>query len=242
VLPPCSPHLTLLATGSLEPSLLRGPARHRPFAPALHLHQRKLSRNLHLQYSAKSQSTPRCQSLVTARSDHPPVLGRSGPQVTPAPASPSSLSLSSRWWVRAGQHPLVHRGTDTRRRIGSETARGGIERRTVPGGGGFFPFSDGGLPGGIRMQCYENTLLSKSRRNHRFPWFYLVLVKHGNNSQFEKDISKKRLFIRWYHHQKRKFSHQCMFGIGIASHSMGSNAPILCSLTITQGIRCGGRN
>jgi hypothetical protein len=149
-LPPCSPHLTLLATGSLEPSLLRGPARHRPFAPALHLHQRKLSRNLHLQYSAKSQSTPRCQSLVTARSDHPPVLGRSGPQVTPAPTSPSSLSLSSRWWGRAGQHPLVHRGTDTRRRIGSETARGGIERRTVPGGGGFFLFPMGGFRGGDR--------------------------------------------------------------------------------------------
>jgi hypothetical protein len=27
-----------------------------------------------------SQSTPRCQSLITARSDHPPVLGRSDPQ------------------------------------------------------------------------------------------------------------------------------------------------------------------
>jgi hypothetical protein len=60
--------------------LLEGPARHRPFARTLHLHQRKSSRNLHLQYSAKSQSTPRCQSLITARSDHPPVLRRSGPQ------------------------------------------------------------------------------------------------------------------------------------------------------------------
>jgi hypothetical protein len=84
-LPLCGPHLTPLATGSLEPSLLvspllEGPARHRPFAPALHLHQHKSSRNLHLQYSAKSQSTPRFQSLITARSDHPPVLGRSGPQ------------------------------------------------------------------------------------------------------------------------------------------------------------------
>jgi hypothetical protein len=84
-LPPCGPHLTPLATGSLESgllvsSLLGGPARHRPFAPTLHLHQRTSSRNLHLQYSAKSQSTPCCQSLITARSDHPPVLGRSGPQ------------------------------------------------------------------------------------------------------------------------------------------------------------------
>jgi hypothetical protein len=84
-LPSCGPHLTPLATGSLESGLLvspllGGPARHRPFAPTLHLHQRKSSCNLHLQYSAKSQSTPRCQSLITARSDHPPVLGRSGPQ------------------------------------------------------------------------------------------------------------------------------------------------------------------
>jgi hypothetical protein len=84
-LPPCGLHLTPLATRSLEPSLLvspllGGPARHRPFALALHLHQHKSNRNLHLQYSAKSQSTPRSQSLITARSDQPPVLGCSGPQ------------------------------------------------------------------------------------------------------------------------------------------------------------------
>jgi hypothetical protein len=96
-LPPCGPHLTPLATESLESVLLvspflRGPTRHRPFAPTLHLHQRKSSRNLHLQYSAKSQSTPRCQSLITARSDHPPVLGRPSPQgsATPPP-SPASM-------------------------------------------------------------------------------------------------------------------------------------------------------
>jgi hypothetical protein len=85
-LPPWGPQLTPLATGSLESGILvsplfRGPARHRPFAPTLHLHQRKSSRNLHLQYSAKSQSTPRCQSLITARSDHPLVLGRSSPHI-----------------------------------------------------------------------------------------------------------------------------------------------------------------
>jgi hypothetical protein len=45
-------------TGSIEPSLfvallLRGPGRLRPFAPALHQHQRKLSRNLHLQYGPR---------------------------------------------------------------------------------------------------------------------------------------------------------------------------------------------
>jgi hypothetical protein len=78
-LPPCDPHLTQLATGSLQSGplvspFLVGPARHRPFAPTLHLHQRKSSCNLHLQYSAKSQSTPRCQSLITARSDQPPIL------------------------------------------------------------------------------------------------------------------------------------------------------------------------
>jgi hypothetical protein len=78
-LPPCSPHLTPLVTGSLESGLLVSPllgdpARHRPFVPALHLHQCKSSHNLHLQYSAKSQSTPCCQSLITAGSDDPPVL------------------------------------------------------------------------------------------------------------------------------------------------------------------------
>jgi hypothetical protein len=83
---PCGPHLTLLATGSLESGLLvslllGGPTRHRHFVPTLHLHPHKSSPNLHLQYSAKSQSTPRCQSLITARSDHPPVLRRSGPQL-----------------------------------------------------------------------------------------------------------------------------------------------------------------
>jgi hypothetical protein len=46
----------------------------RPFALVLHLHQHESSRNLHLQYIAKNQSTQRCQSLVTQGSDHPPVL------------------------------------------------------------------------------------------------------------------------------------------------------------------------
>jgi hypothetical protein len=55
----CGPHLTPLATGSLESGLLvspllGGPAWHKPFAPILHMHQRKSSRNLHLQYSANS--------------------------------------------------------------------------------------------------------------------------------------------------------------------------------------------
>jgi hypothetical protein len=50
------------------------PHRQRPFALVLHLHQHQSSRNLHLQYLAKNQSTQRCQSLITKGSDHPPVL------------------------------------------------------------------------------------------------------------------------------------------------------------------------
>jgi hypothetical protein len=41
------------------------PHRWRPFALVLHLHQHESSRNLHLQYLAKNQSTQRCQSLIT---------------------------------------------------------------------------------------------------------------------------------------------------------------------------------
>jgi hypothetical protein len=64
-LPPCGPHLISFGhrVHRVEPTCLstpRRPHRLRPFAPALHLHQHKSSRNLHLQYSAKSQSTPRC--------------------------------------------------------------------------------------------------------------------------------------------------------------------------------------
>jgi hypothetical protein len=50
------------------------PHRQRPFALVLHLHHHESSRNLHLQYLAKNQSTQRCLSLITQRSDHPPVL------------------------------------------------------------------------------------------------------------------------------------------------------------------------
>jgi hypothetical protein len=50
------------------------PHRRRPFALSLHLHQHQSSRNLHLQYLAKNQSTQCCQSLITQGSDHPPVL------------------------------------------------------------------------------------------------------------------------------------------------------------------------
>jgi hypothetical protein len=50
------------------------PHRQRPFALVLHLHQHESSRNPHLQYLAKNQSTQHCQSLITQGSDHPPVL------------------------------------------------------------------------------------------------------------------------------------------------------------------------
>jgi hypothetical protein len=50
------------------------PHRRRPFMLVLHLHQHLSSRNLHLQYLAKNQSTQRCQSLITQGSDHPTVL------------------------------------------------------------------------------------------------------------------------------------------------------------------------
>jgi hypothetical protein len=38
------------------------------------LHQHQSSRNLHLHYLAKNMSTQHCLSLITAGSDHPPVL------------------------------------------------------------------------------------------------------------------------------------------------------------------------
>jgi hypothetical protein len=115
-LPPCGPHLTLLATGSLESCLLvspllGGPARHRPFTLTLHLHQHKSRRNLHPQYSVKSQSTPRCQSLITTRSDHPPVLGHSGPHGTASPprARRAGMAAPSRArWAGAAAPSQAH--------------------------------------------------------------------------------------------------------------------------------------
>jgi hypothetical protein len=106
---PCGPHLTPLATGSLEPSRLLHtwrPHRRQLFALVLHLHQHQSSCNLHLQYLAKSQSTQRCQSLIAPGSDHPPVLEphmvltgcRSGQPATHALASgkPCKKSLTKK--------------------------------------------------------------------------------------------------------------------------------------------------
>jgi hypothetical protein len=50
------------------------PHRQWPSVLVLLLHQHHSSRNLHLQYLAKNQSTQRYQSLITPGSNHPPVL------------------------------------------------------------------------------------------------------------------------------------------------------------------------
>jgi hypothetical protein len=123
-LPPCGPHLTPLVTGSLELSLLVSPllgglARHRPFTPAIHLHQRKSSRNQHLQYSAKSQSTPRCQSLITAKSNHPPVLGCSSPQSPP-------------WWVHWQYTQVTNLDKREKRKETTEKLKQVIKSQTKP--------------------------------------------------------------------------------------------------------------
>jgi hypothetical protein len=77
-MPPRGPHLTPLATGSLEPSLLvfstPGGLTGDDLTLVLHLHQHQSSHNLHLQYLAKNQSTQHCQSLITPGNDYPPVL------------------------------------------------------------------------------------------------------------------------------------------------------------------------
>jgi hypothetical protein len=72
---------TRFETSLFVSPLLRDPARLRHFVSTLHLHQRKSSCSLHLQYSARSQSTPRCQSLITLGSDHSLILRRSGPHL-----------------------------------------------------------------------------------------------------------------------------------------------------------------
>jgi hypothetical protein len=50
------------------------PHRPRPFALVLHLHQHQSIHNMRLQYLARSQSTPHCQSLITPGRDLPPVV------------------------------------------------------------------------------------------------------------------------------------------------------------------------
>jgi hypothetical protein len=77
-LPPCGPHWTPLDTGSLEPSLLvfstPGGLTGHDLSCLFFTCTNQSSHNLHLQYLARNQSTPRCQSLITPGSDHPSVL------------------------------------------------------------------------------------------------------------------------------------------------------------------------
>jgi hypothetical protein len=96
-MPPCGPHLTPLATGSLERSLLvfSTPGG----LTGNDLHQHESSRNLHLQYLAKSQSTQRCQSLITQGSDHPPVL-EPHMVLTPGLARKPGSCTKENWWIK----------------------------------------------------------------------------------------------------------------------------------------------
>jgi hypothetical protein len=77
-MPPCGPHLTPLATGSLERSLLvfstHGGLTIGDLSLLFFTCTNTSQANLHLQYLAKNQSTQRRQSLITPGSDHPPVL------------------------------------------------------------------------------------------------------------------------------------------------------------------------
>jgi hypothetical protein len=77
-LPPCGPHLTPSTTNPSNQTYLSAPHLeahwHGLSVLVLHLHQHQSSRNLHLQYLTKIQSAPRCQTLITQGSDHPPVL------------------------------------------------------------------------------------------------------------------------------------------------------------------------
>jgi hypothetical protein len=99
------------------------PHQRRHFTLVLHLHQHQSSRNLHLQYLAKNQSTQCCQSLITQGSDHPPVLephmvlnhtGQTGPSQkapkhqTGLPSSKLAQTRNSSNTGRQRTHPNVH--------------------------------------------------------------------------------------------------------------------------------------
>jgi hypothetical protein len=90
------------------------PHRQRPFALVLHLYQHKSSRNLHLQYLAKNQSTQRCQSLITQGSDHPPVLE-------------PHMVLSVIWAARDERHPWVNSPKSNSRSRSPESLHGSAQ-------------------------------------------------------------------------------------------------------------------
>jgi hypothetical protein len=75
------------------------PHRRRPFALVLHLHQHQSSRNLHLQYLTKSQSTQHCQSLITQGSDHPGPRTTHGPHFTTLVPWNSAVRLEQKFCI-----------------------------------------------------------------------------------------------------------------------------------------------
>jgi hypothetical protein len=96
------------------------PHQRRPFALVLHLHQHLSSRNLHLHYLAKNQSTQCCQSLITTESDHSPVL------------EPHMLSITHPpWWVH-WQHPhIVTQEKRKRKEMNKKKLQQAIESQTT---------------------------------------------------------------------------------------------------------------
>jgi uncharacterized membrane protein YgcG len=126
------------------------PHRRRPFALVLHLHQHQSSRNLHLQYLAKNQSTRRCQSLITQGSDHPPVLephmvltALGSAATAPRPAAAPRHVV---WGERRGEEGDSEgggSGGQSGREGGGPTGTGHGSRRVVGGGG-----VKGGMGGG----------------------------------------------------------------------------------------------
>jgi hypothetical protein len=125
-MPSCGLHLTLDSAGHwvprMKPTCLFHtwrPHRQRPFALVLHMHQHQSSRNMHLQYIAKNQSSLRCQSLITPGSDHPSVLEPhmvlktpsvdSCHQLLPYAGSYPRLRLTFLATMRPALDPVVHR-------------------------------------------------------------------------------------------------------------------------------------
>jgi hypothetical protein len=85
-LPPCDPHLIPFdhRVHRAEPTCLSTPRRPRK-AKTFRSRSSPAPMQIKPQPApvilGKSHSTPRCQSLITPGSDHPPVLGRSGPHL-----------------------------------------------------------------------------------------------------------------------------------------------------------------
>ena len=88
-LPPCEPHLIHRPSGPSNQAYLSlrssEAAMAKTFRACSSPAPMQPSRILHLQYlsQGKRQSTPRCQSLITPGSDHPPVLGHTGSSISP---------------------------------------------------------------------------------------------------------------------------------------------------------------